>query len=256
MGYNELSNIYVVGACSGLGKYLSNRFDAIRICRNDKVSDIEKSKPDDTVVYTAFNSKIPSNVTELLQCIEDNLLSFIGATENLKSRLIYISSIDVLTVYEQYDQGKTLPDCYSSYVYTKLAVEQYILKNITNSIIIRPSAMVGEEMKANTTFKLFKKDLSESSLMAESLYSYLHYSTVHKLIDRLIGLNFSGTIDITASDRIKFSDVVSFAGIDLPFEYGDYKYFTPAVDISIAEDILGESILSSLDALSKCFLEK
>lgn len=203
--------ILLTGASSGLGKFLSNKFENIQtLTRDNKVGDIINSGIEfDTIIHCAASISHASWDEVTYDYFDDNLMLTRNILEIPHEKFIHISSIDIKRN--------------SIYGTVKRISERIVASYTKNCLIIRPSGLIGNEMKTNT----FKKiQLGQKiALTKNSLMNYVTYEDVYNLIK----LDLDGIVTLTASEHISMQEVSEIFKQNI--EYGEIHY-----EIDISED--------------------
>ena len=126
-------------------------------------------------------------------------------------KFVHISSIDVKRD--------------SIYGISKRISERIVLSLSKDSLVIRPTGLIGNEMKTNT-FKKIHLGMP-IALTSNSLMNYVTYDDIFNLINS----NVNGVITLSASSNISMMEVAEVLSQNI--EYGDIHY-----DIDINEEDL------------------
>ena len=207
--------ILITGTNSGLGKYLSRQFDDVDNLDRSKTANDFSDIFYDIIIHSAakvvhynWEDKIPYGFLEDNIFLTDKLL-------NLNfSKFIYISSID---------QNKNTP-----YGISK-RLSEVIIKSKSNSyLIIRPSALLGKDMRMNSFQKIIKGEnigLSEDSIM-----NYILYEDVLNLINS----DKQGLVTIRAKEDIELGQISKLVNSKTIF--GDYKFVVESPKEALTTD--------------------
>tara|TARA_R110002020_G_scaffold447739_4_gene660158 strand:- start:66 stop:779 length:714 start_codon:yes stop_codon:yes gene_type:complete len=201
--------ILITGTNRGLGKFLSEKFDNVyKFTRKDNPEQMKDmligtlNQSYDMIIHCAANvshydwDNVPSNF------FDDNIKLTSDLVKIPHKKFVYISSID---------QKKTSP-----YGISK-RISECIVKDVCdNHLIIRPSGLLGNEMKENT----FKRILKNKSiaLTGDSVMNYILYDDVLDLINK----EKFGIITLCANDDITMSDLVKT--LDKDIEFGNINF--------------------------------
>lgn len=196
--------ILLSGSSSGLGKFLSSKFENIQtFTRDTNIKDIIKSGIEfDAIIHCAASISHASWEEVTYDYFDDNLILTRNILEIPHKKFIHISSIDIKR---------------NSIYGTVKRISERIVDSYTNDcLIIRPSGLIGNEMKTNT----FKKiQLGQKiALTKDSLMNYVTYEDVYNLIKT----NLDGIITLTASENISMEEVSEI--FKQHIEYGEIHY--------------------------------
>ncbi len=196
--------ILLTGASSGLGKFLSKNLKDIDLfTRENNVEDIlECGKEYDAIIHCAASISHASWEDVTYEYFDDNTILTRQLVTIPHKKFIHISSIDIKRD--------------SIYGIAKRISERIVDSYSPNTLIIRPSGLIGNEMKMNTFRKIQAGKpiaLTESSMM-----NYVNYSTILEVIKS----NSSGIITVTASKNISMKDISELFHQDIQF--GDIHY--------------------------------
>ena len=196
--------ILLTGASSGLGKFLSKNLKDIDLfTRENNVEDIlECGKEYDAIIHCAASISHASWEDVTYEYFDDNTILTRQLVTIPHKKFIHISSIDIKRD--------------SIYGIAKRISERIVDSYSPNTLIIRPSGLIGNEMKMNTFREIQAGKpiaLTESSMM-----NYVNYSTILEVIKS----NSSGIITVTASKNISMKDISELFHQDIQF--GDIHY--------------------------------
>ena len=196
--------ILLTGASSGLGKFLSKNLKDIDLfTRENNVEDIlECGKEYDAIIHCAASISHASWEDVTYEYFDDNTILTRQLVTIPHKKFIHISSIDIKRD--------------SIYGIAKRISERIVDSYSPNTLIIRPSGLIGNEMKMSTFRKIQAGKpiaLTESSMM-----NYVNYSTILEVIKS----NSSGIITVTASKNISMKDISELFHQDIQF--GDIHY--------------------------------
>ena len=205
--------ILLTGAGSGLGKFLSKHLDDIELfTRASDIDEIIKSgKEYDAIIHCAASISHASWDDVSFEYFDDNTILTRNLLNIPHKKFIHISSIDIKRD--------------SIYGIAKRSSERIVASFSPSSLIIRPSGLVGNEMKMNTFRKI--QAGQPIALTSSSMMNYVNYSTILKVINQ----NQSGIITVTASKDISMKKIAFLFNQEI--EYGDIHY---EMDIS-AQDL-------------------
>jgi dTDP-4-dehydrorhamnose reductase len=196
--------ILLTGASSGLGKFLSKNLEDIELfTRKNSVQDIlDSGKEYDTIIHCAASISHASWEDVTYEYFDDNTILTRQLVAVPHKKFVHISSID------------TKRD--SIYGIAKRISERIVDSYSENTLIIRPSGLIGNEMKMNTFRKI--QEGQPIALTASSMMNYVNYSTILEVIL----LNLDGLVTVTAAENISMSEIAELFNQDI--QYGDIHY--------------------------------
>ena len=206
--------VLITGTNSGLGSWLSKQFlNCDKFMRGCDLEDFPEKdwapdgsayayKPYDLIIHCAavVSHCDWSNVEQDL--FEDNVFLTRELTKIPHKKFILMSSID---------EAKDSP-----YGVTK-RISEIIVKSLCDDyLILRPSALLGEEMKKNTFQKIVSGE--DIALTPNTIMNYISYEDVLDAIHS----DISGTKVLRSDKDISIKEVVDIFDKDL--KYGDIHY--------------------------------
>jgi dTDP-4-dehydrorhamnose reductase len=196
--------ILLTGASSGLGKFLSKNFEDVDLfTRNNNVQDILQSgKEYDTIIHCAASISHASWEDVTYEYFDDNTILTRQLVTIPHKKFIHISSIDIKRD--------------SIYGIAKRISERIVDSYSKNTLIIRPSGLIGNEMKMNTFRKI--QEGESIALTSSSMMNYVNYSTILEVICS----SSSGLVTVTASENISMKEIAGLFNKDI--QYGDIHY--------------------------------
>ena len=196
--------ILLTGASSGLGKFLSKNFEDVDLfTRNNNVQDILQSgKEYDTIIHCAASISHASWEDVTYEYFDDNTILTRQLVTIPHKKFIHISSIDIKRD--------------SIYGIAKRISERIVDSYSENTLIIRPSGLIGNEMKMNTFRKI--QEGESIALTSSSMMNYVNYSTILEVICS----SSSGLVTVTASENISMKEIAGLFNKDI--QYGDIHY--------------------------------
>ena len=112
------------------------------------------------------------------------------------------------------------------YAQSKLISEEIIKKNTSDYIILRLSALLGNHSN-NFVNRLLKKENIDTTLSEDSIFNYILYEDIIKLLKQLMFSDYIGTLNVVSNLNIVLDNAVQIVGKKANF--GNYKYFTPVI---------------------------
>lgn len=196
--------ILLTGASSGLGKFLSKNLSDIELfTRKNNVQDIlDSGKEYETIIHCAASISHASWEDVTYKYFDDNTILTRQLVTIPHKKFIHISSIDIKRD--------------SIYGIAKRISERIVDSYSENTLIIRPSGLIGNEMKMNTFKKI--QEGQPIALTASSTMNYVNYSTILELILS----DYFGLVTVTASKNISMREIAELFNKDI--QYGDIHY--------------------------------
>lgn len=199
----ESTKVLVTGTNSGLGKFFSRQFEGCDRFTRDTPLDSFRGTTYDLVIHCAVNLSHYSWDDEIPFGFYDDNIFLTQRLLGLDYRkFVYVSSID---------QAKGTP-----YGVVKRISEALVRELAPEHLILRPSGMLGREMKKNTFQKILAGE--PIALTADSTMNYVLYDDVLAPVAR----GDSGTVTVRASENITMAEVCEEAGVEVPF--GGFKF--------------------------------
>ena len=190
-------NILVTGTNRGLGKYIAHQYyNCSKFTRDTNLQEYQ-DHIFDLIIHCAANVSHYDWDNAPAQFFDDNI-NLTNSLVNLNaSKFVYISSID---------QKKNSP-----YGISKRISECIVRDKCDDYLILRPSGLLGKEMKKNT----FQKILSNESIVLteDSVMNYTTYEDVLNVIQN----GKSGTINLCANEDITMKHLVKVLDKDVNF---------------------------------------
>ena len=233
--FNDMSEIdpkiLITGTGRGLGKFLLKQFStAHTITRKDNPKDYIELY--DVIIHCA------ANVTHLTweddipySYYHDNVFLTKQVVSIPHKRFVHISSIAAVPSAHKVNEHTTSP-----YGITKRISESIVKEHATDYLIIRPTGLLGKEMKANTFQKILRGE--SIALTADSIMNYVLYDDVLDLINS----NIRDVVTLSANGSITMQEVAQLVEKDIKFGtihfniYADI--FEPILKNSSAQNIL------------------
>tara|TARA_R100001377_G_scaffold17698_1_gene9018 strand:+ start:116 stop:829 length:714 start_codon:yes stop_codon:yes gene_type:complete len=206
--------VLVTGTNSGLGKWLKKQFsNCDEFKRGDNFDNFpEKDWAPDSSGYAYKSYDLIIHCAAVVShcdwgnverdLFEDNVFLTRELTKIPHKKFIFISSID---------EAKDSP-----YGVTKRISELIVRSLCDNYLILRPSALLGKEMKKNTFQKIVSGD--DIALTPNTIMNYISYEDVLDTIKS----DISGTKVLRSNDDITIQEVVDIFNKDLQF--GEIHY--------------------------------
>lgn len=205
-----MSSVLVSGSSSGLGAYLTYKFGYDAVSFDRVVGRPKLTVPYDgyeLIVHAAFGMPIQ------WQLEKDYIDSQVALAKSLlqlpSKKYIFISSIDVMSSI----------DNLSLYAKAKREVEA-IFQSVSNSLILRPGALIGRGMRANQILKIARGDDINLTLSKFSTFSIVFYEDVFSAITA----KPKGVYALTANRTVSLEEIAR-RFYKKP-RWGTFRYFT------------------------------
>ena len=202
--------VLITGTNSGLGKWLSTQYpECDKFTRDTKISDLKDKY--DLIIHCAAKV-IHNGWSDVgMNLFEDNVFLTRDLANIPHNKFVLISSID---------QSKNSP-----YGVSKKISEIVVKKICSNYLIIRPSALLGKEMRKNTFQKIIHNE--DIVLTPESVMNYVLYQDVLDLIKS----NDNGICNLSSNKSITMKEVMDIFGKDINFGNIHYEITSDESDI-------------------------
>jgi len=198
--------VLISGTNSGLGKWLSKKFpNCDKLVRESSIKDF-RSESYDLIIHCAGCVKHYTWSNFELDMFEDNVFLTRDLVSIPHKKFVYISSIDA---------AKDSP-----YGSTKRLSEIIVKELCEKYLILRPSALLGKEMKKNTFQKILRGE--DIVLSKDSVMNYILYEDILQSIDdEHIGLKvLRSNDDVTVEEVVNiFGKKLNFGNIHYEVEY-------------------------------------
>ena len=221
--------LFITGFNSGLGRFLVKKFNGREFDPRHSKSVTDKTPKN--IIHCGYQYPSVHSVTAALSQLENakESLRVLLEFQGLK-KFIFISSVDVYPnssdIYYDESSKIDLRDIKGIHSLTKLALEEYVMKNSRDFLILRPSLMLGKYSRDNSITRILSGKTSEFSLNSESTFNVISHESVSDFIEIALNLNLGGIYNLTSSSNISLDTVATLAG-KKPIEFGSVLYQTP-----------------------------
>jgi len=223
--------VLITGAGRGLGKFLYKQFpNADTLTRKDNVKNYSDTY--DLIIHCAANVSHLTWSDEIpYSYYYDNILLTRDVISIPHKRFVYISSIAAVPDTHTVDAHKTSP-----YGISKRISESIVETYGCNYQIIRPTGLLGTEMKKNTFQKILHNE--PIALTSDSIMNYILYDDVLDVINS----DMRGVITVSGTESITMQEVADIVGHDI--EFGSIYFninsdsFTSILKKSSAENVI------------------
>lgn len=246
--------ILITGTKSGLGKYLHKNIPSLRITRDTSEEEWEKITKEGvgTIIHCAANSSNPKNAEEFSQYVYDNILLTEKLLKIPHHKFIFISTIDVypknnvLHNEEEEIESNKIQGVYTS---TKYISEVFIQKMSPQWIILRCSALLGEDARKNSMVRILDEQTPTLTVSANSEFNYILHKDFLKIINEMIRNNVQGIYNCCSNGNITLSEIAK--KLKKEVTYGEYYYKTGKIDNSKLRRMIPELEKTSLQVVEE-----
>lgn len=251
---NDHVNMLVSGAASGLGRHCCEKFNATAYTRQtnyNALMEMAQSKPFDVIIHSAFNTKPNMDSSQLYEYLQDTTFLTRKLLAIPHKKFIFISTIDVYPKDNEShheDEVINLKEITNLYALSKLMSESLVLKEESNCLVLRPSAMLGADAKPNSLIKILYHERVSLTLSGESIFNYIRHADVSDFIAQALKKDLSGIFNITSSSNIQLAEVSRH--FNKPVSFGNYVYQTANADNHKAIGVLSSFKNTSMDNIN------
>ena len=234
------NNILITGTSSGLGKYLKGYFNnSISISHANYSEELRQiNNPIDLLIHCACDASHEINIYH--EYIRNNLFYTLELCQNKPKHMIYISSAAV-----HFEEN-------SNYKLTKLLAENIVKDTCDSYTIIRPSAILGPEMRPNSLVRIIDGNNTKLTLSEMSTFNYVLQKDIAEFINLCYNNKVIGTYEFVSND------IITLGSIARKFRknpiFGEWKHKAPFINNQKTVDIFESINKSSWDVIDQ-FLE-
>ncbi|MES2219134.1 MAG: NAD-dependent epimerase/dehydratase family protein [Pseudomonadota bacterium] len=245
------SDILVTGSNSGLGKYCVRHFNGAGLSRQTNFEDIIQRaavKPYRAIIHCAFNAKPDISSSKLYDFLNDTVLLTQKLIKVPHQKFIFISSADVYpktTAVHTEDEVINLDEVRNVYGIAKLISESIIQNETANSLILRTTALLGEDARKNSLIKILTQDSIKLTLASQSSFNYILHQDVANFITKSLAENLTGIYNLAASSVVTLGEINQH--YQKQVEFGDYHY--------VSGDISNKKVCQVSPSFDKSSLE-
>jgi len=206
--------ILVTGAKSGLGKYLSEQLESDTFNRHGGThiayEDYRYGEEYDLIIHCANNGDYQTWGAADYKFYNDNIFLTRDIARIPHKKFIHISTYDI-------EENTPYSAC--------KRISETIVSDISkNYLIIRPTSLLGKDMKENTFTKILAG--KPVYLTEDSVMNYITHKDVLNVIEKEYPLIFhdklyDGVVYLCANKNIKLGEIADLVGKKI--EYGDYR---------------------------------
>lgn len=164
-----MNRVLTTGTSGGLGGFLVKKYkDSVGITRENPLNKNHYNTHYDLIIHCAFNQNRDDLDFVNKKCYEDNIVLIQNLLKISHDKFIFISTC------------QTPPDI-NTYVVMKRICEFMVQDVSKNYLIIRPSCMVGDNMKKNSIYKLMNGE--DITLTEDSVNDFILFDDVYDTIE-------------------------------------------------------------------------
>ena len=233
----SINNVVITGVSSGLGKYLKGYFDgSTSISHANYIEELRQiDHPIDLIIHCASDAS--HEIINYQGYIKNNLFYTLELCENNPKHIIYISSAAI-----HFKEN-------SNYKLTKLLAENIIKDNCDSYTIIRPSAILGPEMRPNSLVKIIDNYNTKLTLSEMSTFNYVLQKDIAEFIKLCYNNKIIGTYEFVSNDMISLGSIARKFGKNPTF--GEWKHKASFVNNQKTVDIFETINKSSWDVIDQ-----
>lgn len=230
----------ITGCASGLGHTIHMQLGGVGLRREMSLDDplIAEQGPFDAIVHCAFNSAKHITQESAFAYFDDNVLLTKRLTAIPHKKFIYISTLDIyprLGRPIQEDDPLDLSGLTGLYAASKLFSEACVRELTKNHLILRPSALLGTHMRANTTYRCLCEPHTQVFLSADSRYNYVLNTDIAEFVANGIKEDLCGVFNLASTGTVRLGDVAE--ALELDVRFGDHVYDIGPIDNRRAADV-------------------
>lgn len=230
-----MKEILIVGAGSGLGRSVYEKFGTFRWDRDISLKERQKLKDNgvDIIIHTAFNPIQKVDSTNLTEYVSDNILLTSELVSIPHQKFIFVSSVDVYpkdSLKHKEEETISLNEVGGIYGISKLMSESLVKKNCLDYLILRCSGLLGRYSRKNSLIKIMDDENCTLTLRSDSNFNYILHSDVANFIQQAIENDIQGIFNIASSKNMTLEQIANSLGRKVTF--GDYFYNVGNIDSS------------------------
>lgn len=249
--------ILISGASTGLGNYLLRKIPgAEHFDRNLLDNYIARRSFYDAIIHCAYDASCPETPDEMFGYLSSNLFLTRSLIDLDCKKFVYISSVDVYPKNEtrvfdefySFDPTKIV----GAHPCMKIFNESMVSIKSPESLILRPSLMIGYAARLNTVTRLCRGDSGPFTLHPDSTFDLVTHEMVAEFLQMALNTELSGIYNVCTGAPISLAKIASHLCISP--RWGDYLYQTPVVSnekISTHTDIFKPDPLRIIDDYRK-----
>ena len=245
--------ILVTGTRSGLGFAVNELLQGIELYRGKDIVSVltPHDEPYDAIIHCAANTNKTILLNDVYDYLRDNLLLTQQLLRIPHKKFIYISTVgfypatsDINYADSNYDVSN-INGLYNS---NKLFSEALAKELGKNALVIRPSNLLGSNMRPNTTYNILTKKNTDVFLSGNSKLNYVLNNDIANFIKLSIEQNICGIFNLASINNITLNDLVERYGLNVTF--GGHYYDVGILDTKPAInlcDLFNKTSIETLD---------
>jgi nucleoside-diphosphate-sugar epimerase len=238
----DSGDVLVTGTASGLGKHCREFFRGTAFSREAELSELMKianKKPFRAIIHSAFNTKSDIDASQLYSYLQDTTFLTKKLLQIPHEKFIFISSTDVypkddaLHAEDELINVKNMQDIYGI---SKLMSESIIQNEASNSLILRPTALLGPYARPNSLIKMLTQENPSMTLAGNSTFNYILHKDLSDFINTALMNDLVGIYNLAAVSNIQLENVSQ--QFNRPITFGNYVYQTGNINNQKAAGVL------------------
>jgi nucleoside-diphosphate-sugar epimerase len=249
------SNILVTGSNSGLGKFCAQFFNGIALNRQTNFAEIKQqaeTKPYRAIIHCAFNAKPDIDSIKLYDYLNDTVMLTQKLLQLPHEKFIFISSADVYPqtndIHSE-DENIKLDEVRNIYGIAKLMSESLIQNEAKEPLVLRTTALLGEDARKNSLIKILTQEQVKLTLASVSSFNYILHQDVANFIEKALAEKLTGIYNLAASTNVTLGEVCEH--YQRQVEFGNYHYISGDISNKKASEIHQGFNKSSLDTIKQ-----
>ena len=243
--------LLVSGAASGLGRYLTRRFDAVPLIRTTPLSEVVEQgrrQPFDAIVHCAASSRRGVTNRTLYRFLADNLLLTRDLCGVQHRQFIYVSSISVYPPDSVDTSPAAIIRCdepHDLYSLTKLGGESIALEHGIKPLVLRLGGMLGADARPNSIRRILTEAEPTLTLAAESTFNYMLHQDIGDFLEIALRHGSAGTYNVAAGKNASLGEIAE--RFNKKVRWGSFAYRTATVQNGPAVELLPSLRRSTLE---------
>lgn len=222
--------ILITGTSSGLGAFLCTKFNGTHFDRSKNIKAYQ-SEQFDLIIHCAVDARKQIQHLE----IEDYFHNNLDLTKKILTiphkHFIYISSVDVYPKnLEGYSETTAINanDIQGLYGLMKYYSEAVVMRQSPCPMILRPTAILGPNMRSNTLIKLLQGQEKHIGLSGNSEFNYILQEDIAAIIKEASETWYFGILNVCSTRNITLKEVSLH--YNKAINFGEFTYTTPNID--------------------------
>jgi nucleoside-diphosphate-sugar epimerase len=219
--------VLVSGSSSGLGMYLKKIFNAESFNRGDVPSFVVNTLYYDMVIHCSSDPNMGKNSVSSDKYVEDSLLITKYLLQLNCDYFVFISSVDVYPSESNCieDEEIKYSDLKGRYSKSKFKSEEMVRRSTKRTLILRPVAMLGTDIRQNSLLKMLNNREGEIFLSRKSVFNYVLHKDIGLFLQYCFIKKVQGVFNIASIENITLGEVQEKFNLK-NINFGDYFYKT------------------------------